>query len=98
MDEIAYANTNQGSAVWSFSTAPAVQLSPPWQSQDIGQISSQTSAIYSNGLFTVTGTGADIWGTSDAFRYVYIPVTGNCTMIARVTGVQNADAGQRPGS
>jgi O-glycosyl hydrolase len=97
VDEIAYSNTNQGSAVWSFSTAPAVQLPPPWQSQDVGQISSQTSAIYTNGLFTVTGTGADIWGTSDAFRYVYIPVTGNCTMIARVTGVQNADVWSKAG-
>ena len=96
VDEIAYSNTNQGS-VWSLSTAPAVQLPSPWQSQDIAVTSGQTSAIYTNGVFTVAGIGADIWGTSDAFRYVYLPVTGNCTMIARVTSVQNIDQWSKAG-
>ena len=97
VDEIAYSNTNQGSAIWSFSTAPAVQLPPPWQSRDIGSASSQTSAIYSNGVFSVTGIGADIWNTSDAFRFVYLPVSGNGTIIARVTAVQNVDPWSKAG-
>ncbi len=45
----------------------------------------------------MTGTGVDIWGASDAFRYVFLPVTGNCTVIARVTGVQNADVWSKAG-
>ena len=97
VDEIAYSNTNLGSTVWSFSTAPAVQLPAPWQSQDIGQASSQTGAIYSNGVFSVTGIGADIWNISDAFRFVYLPVPGNCTIIARVASVQNIDPWSKAG-
>ena len=97
VDEIAYANTNQGSAVWSFSTAPSVQLPSPWQSQDIGSTAGQSSAIYNNGVFAVTGSGADIWNTADAFRFVYMPVSGNCTIVARVTSVQNIDPWSKAG-
>jgi len=96
VDEIAYSNTNHGS-VWSFSTAPAVQLPAPWQSQDIGVTSGQTSAIYNNGVFSMTGLGADIQGSSDAFRFAWLTISGNCTIIARVTGVQNVDPWSKAG-
>jgi hypothetical protein len=96
VDEIAYSNTNQG-MVWSFSTAPAVQLPSPWQSQDIGGAVSQTSAIYTNGVFAVTGSGADIQNSADAFRYAYITLTGNGAIIARVSSVQNADPWSKAG-
>jgi regulation of enolase protein 1 (concanavalin A-like superfamily) len=97
VDEIAYSNTNQGAAVWSFSTAPAVQLPSPWQSHDIGVTSAQTSAIYTKGVFTMTGLGADIWNTADAFRFAYLTISGNCTIIARVTSVQNTDPWSKAG-
>lgn len=96
VDEIAYSNTNRGS-VWWLTTAPAVQLPSPWQSQDIGGAVSQSSAIFNNGQFTVAGGGADIWGTSDAFRFAYLPVTANCVITARVLGVQNTDAWAKAG-
>ena len=96
VDEITYANTNQG-PVWSFSTAPPVQLLSPWQSQDIGGAVSQTSAIYSNGVFFVTGSGADIQGASDAFRYAYLTLAGNSTIIARVSGEQNVNSWSKAG-
>ena len=56
------------------------------------------SAAYAGGVFTVNGSGADIFGTSDQFNYVYQPVTGNGTLIARVTtqtdtGSSNSKAG-----
>jgi regulation of enolase protein 1 (concanavalin A-like superfamily)/fibronectin type 3 domain-containing protein len=69
----------------------------PWQTQDVGSVGSTGNGDYSNGVFTVSGSGADIWGTADAFRYVYVPVTGNCTMIARVTSVQNIDPWSKAG-
>jgi len=96
VDEIAYSNTNHG-LVWSFSTAPAVQLPSPWHSQDIGGAVSQSSAIYNNGVFAVTGSGADIQNSSDAFRYAYTSITGNCTIIARVSAVQNVDPWSKAG-
>src|SRR6185437_13545203 len=69
----------------------------PWKTQDIGSVGSTGNGDYSNGVFTAVGSGADIWGSSDAFRYLYVPVTGNCTMIARVTSVQNIDPWSKAG-
>jgi endoglucanase len=69
----------------------------PWMTQDVGSVGVTGGAGLSNGFFTVSGAGADIWGTSDAFRFVYVPVTGNCTIIARVTSVQNVDPWSKAG-
>jgi endoglucanase len=78
------------------SEAPA-NLLYPWMTQDVGTVGVTGSASLNNSVFTVTGAGADIWGTSDAFRYVYVPVTGDCTMIAHVTSVQNVDPWSKAG-
>jgi fibronectin type 3 domain-containing protein len=69
----------------------------PWQTRDIGPVGIAGGASYSYGVFTATGSGADIWSTNDAFRFVYVTVTGNCTMIARITSVQNVDAWSKAG-
>jgi regulation of enolase protein 1 (concanavalin A-like superfamily) len=45
----------------------------------------------------VAGSGSDIWGTSDAFRFVYMPVTGNCTIVAHVVTLQNIDGWSKAG-
>jgi len=69
----------------------------PWASQDIGSVGVAGGVNFSNGVFTVSGSGADIWNTADAFRFVYLPVTGNCTITARVLGVQNTDGWSKAG-
>jgi hypothetical protein len=51
---------------------------------------------HGNGLFTLTARD-DIWETADAFRFAYVTATGNCTIIARVGGVQNTDAWAKAG-
>jgi regulation of enolase protein 1 (concanavalin A-like superfamily) len=45
----------------------------------------------------VTGAGADIWGTADAFRYVYQPLTGDGQIVARVASVQYTAAWVKAG-
>ena len=74
-----------------------VVVLPPWQWQDIGATGIPGSTTYGNGVFTMAGSGADIWGTADAFRFAYVTATGNCTIIARVVGVQNSDAWAKAG-
>ena len=63
----------------------------PWLTQDVGTGGLAGSAFVSNGTFFVDGSGADIWDSSDAFRYVYTQLSGNCTLVARVTGVEDTD-------
>jgi endoglucanase len=69
-----------------------VALPFPWMTQDVGSAGVAGSAAYSNGVFSVTDSGADIWNTSDAFRFAYVPVTGNCTIVARVASLQTASS------
>ena len=64
-------------------------LPSPWLDTDVGAPSPAGSASYAGGVFTVKGSGADIFGTSDQFNYVYQPTTGNGTIIARVTSQSN---------
>jgi regulation of enolase protein 1 (concanavalin A-like superfamily) len=67
-------------------------LPSPWLTQDIGSVGVIGSASYANGTFTVKGSGADIWGTADAFRFVYKVMSGDGQIIARVASVQNTNS------
>jgi FtsP/CotA-like multicopper oxidase with cupredoxin domain/regulation of enolase protein 1 (concanavalin A-like superfamily) len=78
--------------VTSTATLPA-----PWVTADVGTVGLTGSVGYLNGVFTVQGAGADIWGTADAFRYVYKPLTGNGQLIARVGSLQNTSAFAKAG-
>ncbi len=40
-------------------------------------------------MFTVQGSGADIWYQADAFRYGFQALTGDCSVTARVINMQN---------
>ncbi|MBA2706487.1 MAG: hypothetical protein H0U59_01605, partial [Gemmatimonadaceae bacterium] len=56
---------------------------------DIGSPGQAGSYTYANGSYSVQGGGSDIWNWSDQFHYVYRQLSGDGTIIARVTGVQN---------
>jgi hypothetical protein len=88
-----------GSSAYS-NTANTTTLQPlpaPWSDTDIGNPGLAGSASLSNGTFTINGGGADIWGTSDAFHYVYQALSGDGTIIARVVSVQNTDGWAKAG-
>jgi hypothetical protein len=40
------------------------------------------------GTFTMTGSGADVWGTSDEFHFAYKTLSGPGTIVARVDSVE----------
>jgi len=65
-------------------------LPSPWTPEDIGTSGGDASA--SNGTFTVKGRGDDIWDTSDSFRFVFQPLHGDSTIVARVTSIGNTNA------
>jgi hypothetical protein len=45
----------------------------------------------------MTGAGADIWGTADAFQFVYRTQTGDDYFMARVTSIQNTNPSAKAG-
>lgn len=65
--------------------------------QDVGSTGQAGSASYASGLFTVRGAGADIWGSADAFHYVYQPLAGDGQIVARVASLQNTDTYAKAG-
>ena len=79
------------------SAATTVTVPAPWMPQDIGA-PAWGSAFYTNGVFIVTGAGADIWNTADSFRFAYVTTnSANFTMIARVASVPNINAWSKAG-
>jgi len=67
---------------------------PQFTTMDIGAVGFPGSAYYCNGEFTISGSGSDIWNTSDAFQfdYVYVPVSTNCDIRAQVLSVESTSS------
>ena len=64
---------------------------PGWWSTDVGDVGQTGSASETNGIWTVRGGGADIWGATDAFHYVYRARTGRVGALeVRVTDLQDS--------
>jgi len=50
-----------------------------------------------SGAILMNGIGADIWGTSDAFRLAYKTLNGDATIVARVESIFNSNAWAKGG-
>ncbi|TAE50406.1 MAG: hypothetical protein EAZ89_12130 [Bacteroidetes bacterium] len=64
---------------------PACVVPQDWVSEDIGAVGLAGSGCYDNGVYSVSGAGADIWSTTDAFHFMYTTLTGDGEISARVT-------------
>ncbi len=70
-----------------------------WVDQNIGGPADFGSTTYSssNGQWTVSGGGADIWGSSDQFNFVGGSWYGSGTLTAEVTNVQYTNSWAKAG-
>jgi regulation of enolase protein 1 (concanavalin A-like superfamily) len=68
-----------------------------WSSQDIGEVSAAGSASFDGGMFTVSGSGADVWGTADELHFAHMTMNGDFTITARVVTVQNVSRWTKAG-
>jgi hypothetical protein len=73
------------SPVAGAATGEVNPVPPLWQSRDIGAVGITGSAHYSNGMFAVTGSGVDIWGSADGFQYVYQTWNGDGEIVAFIS-------------
>jgi regulation of enolase protein 1 (concanavalin A-like superfamily) len=77
-------------------TFDSVSITPPrrWVGADVSGASTvfAGSHVDSGGTVTVRNRGRDIWGTSDEFRFAYMPMSGDGSIVARVAGIENTDA------
>jgi len=68
-----------------------------WTDQDIGSVGLAGSASYSNGTFTVNGSGTSISGTADQFNFVSQAAGTSYTITARVVSMTNTNSGAQAG-
>src|SRR5205823_2379614 len=77
-------------------------LPDPWANAAVGDTGAAGSTSWAGGTYTLQGSGADIWGTADAFQFMYQRFGGCCNetseyplghieVSARVTSLQNTN-------
>jgi Big-like domain-containing protein len=101
----AMATDNSGAT--AMSSARTITVSSPvaapaglpagWGDRDIGGVAIAGAGSFDGTAFTVTGSGVDVWGTSDQFHYAYRPLAGDATIVARVAAVQDVAAWVKAG-
>ena len=89
VDEVevrARGTTTHKGDVWRFTCNTSAGLPAGWSSRDIGSPRASGSASYNDAekTWTVRGDGHDIWGSSDAFHFAYIQLSGDGMIFARV--------------
>ena len=77
--------------------AHAQGLPSGWTSQGVGSPGAGGSAAVSGGTWTVSGGGADIWGTADQFQFVSRALRGDGSVVARVGSVGNTSGWAKSG-
>ena len=72
-------------------TVTANPLPSGWLDQDVGQVATG-NASYSSGTFTIQGAGNSFGVAADGLHFVYQPVSGDGTIVARVASSSNTSA------
>jgi uncharacterized protein YjdB len=72
-------------------------LPSPWITTDVGAVGVAGSASHSGSTFTAHGSGADIWGPADEFRFIHQTVSGDVIITARVATLGNTDPWAKAG-
>jgi hypothetical protein len=81
----------------AYALATGTTLPPPWRDADVGAVGHTGSASFAGGTFSISASGTDIWGTADAFHFVYQPLVGDGQITARVTAESATNAWTKAG-
>jgi regulation of enolase protein 1 (concanavalin A-like superfamily) len=68
-----------------------------WSTADVGSTGVVGSASVASGTWTLDGSGVDIYGTSDEFRFAYQQVTGDVDIRVRVASLENVHQWSKAG-
>lgn len=55
--------------------------------EDIGTVGLAGSSSYTSGTYTLSGAGTGLGGTADGCYFLHEPITGDCTITARVNSI-----------
>ena len=68
-----------------------------WLTEDIGAVGATGTFNLSGSTFTIQGSGADIWNSSDEFRYAFQALSGDCSITAHVLNMQGTTGWAKAG-
>ena len=72
-------------------------LPPGWSDADIGSPGLAGNAVFANGVWTVSGSGSDIWNAADQFNFAGEPFLCDGAIVAKGNTVQNTDPWAKAG-
>jgi endonuclease/exonuclease/phosphatase family metal-dependent hydrolase len=72
-------------------TVSAQTLPTGWSTKDVGAVAAVGAATSVNNIFTVAGSGSDVWGTADEFRFLYQQLTGDGSIVTQVSAMENVN-------
>jgi len=79
------------------SITQAQDLPAHWENADVGDVATEGYATFFAGMFTINGSGSDIYGVGDHFHYAYQPAKGDCEISAYVASVSVSDQAAKAG-
>ncbi len=78
-------------------TFTVTPLPSGWSDSDVGTVGLSGSSSFANGVFTVEGAGTGISGTADAMHFVYQPLSGNGSIVARMVSLSGGTTAEQAG-
>jgi len=102
---VVYDNNKQGYSKYS-EVEFTLTANTDWTRNDVAELSlwfrgypASTGSFVEGptGTYTMTGSGADIWGTSDQFHFAYKSLNGKGSIVAKVNSVQNTNGWAKAG-
>lgn len=70
---------------------PETDLPEGWEARDIGSVGLPGSSYFASGTFTLKASGMDIYSDADSFGYTYTTLSGDGSITARVTSMDNTN-------
>lgn len=89
-------NLDHAGPVSATASATSIGMPSPWVTLDIGG-PTPGSASYMSPIYTLAGSGVDIWGNSDQFRYLHQPASGDCSVVAKLVSMDNTNVWAKAG-
>jgi autotransporter-associated beta strand protein len=93
----AVVTVTSGSAQASAGVTVSGVLPMGWKATDTGSVGVTGGSSYGGGVYTVNGSGADIWGSADAFQFNSKWLNGDGEIRARVASQANTNASAKAG-
>jgi RHS repeat-associated protein len=94
---IASTDTFDNVAITATGGGSTSSLPNPWVSTNVGSPTPTGTASFASSAFTLSSNGDDIWGSSDESQITSRSLTGDGTLVARVTSQTNTGSWAKAG-